>query len=127
MRYVPWVALAAGLIGCGPSVQVQAYSREPGLVVRGEVQVFQSPTVVQRRYRVIALIVAEGTNRGEQELLAAARRKARSIGAEGVILLRQEVTVRGAGVGESQSLGVETRRVYAAAIRFMEPDPNSRR
>ena len=85
------------LSACAPVVEVTPLGALPTVTSSEPIQVFTNTDAVSRPYREVALITVddEGWGRSEGELLELLLERAREIGAEGVIILDQEVSSDG--------------------------------
>ena len=81
------------LSACAPVVEVTPLGALPTVTSSEPIQVFTNTDAVSRPYREVALITVddEGWGRSEGELLELLLERAREIGAEGIVVLNQEV------------------------------------
>lgn len=88
------VFLCLTLLGaCAPTVEVTPLGALPATSSSEPVQVFANSGAISRPYREVAIITVndDGWGRSEGELLQLLLERAREIGAEGVVVLNQEV------------------------------------
>lgn len=82
---------------CAPTVEVTPLGALPTMRSPEPVQVFMNSDTISRPYREVALITVndDGWGRSEGELLELLLARAHKIGAEGIIVLNQEVRSAG--------------------------------
>jgi hypothetical protein len=116
--------LLASLGACVQTQVTMLGSKTYAPVVATDVRVFTSEDEIEGRYERVALIHAQGESSwtNEAQMIEAARRKAASIGANGIVLGEVKEPSAGAQVAAAVFGVGATRRGQILAVRLAETD-----